>query len=95
MQGVETAVIAACRRHPDRLRGGERPCGGRRVFAWFLIIALELQLAAVIQQIVFLRRLAREAGHRFQISIAIVSSLVLLTIGLLALINIIFHIGPF
>ena len=52
-------------------------------------------IMAVVQQIVFLRRLAEISGRKFPYSIALISSIIMLAIGILAITNIIFHVGPF
>lgn len=69
--------------------------GARNLGLALLFLGAAMLVMAVIQQIVFLRRLSRESGNKFPISIALVSSICMLAIGLLALANIIFHIGPF
>ncbi|MCP4381378.1 MAG: DUF202 domain-containing protein [Hyphomicrobiales bacterium] len=69
--------------------------GARNLGLALLLLGALMLIAAVVQQVTFLRRLTREAGHRFQISTAIVSSIALVVIGVLALVNIIFHVGPF
>ncbi len=69
--------------------------GARNLGLALLSLGAAMLFMAVVQQIVFLRRLSRESGHRFQVSIALVSSICMLAIGMLALANIIFRVGPF
>ena len=69
--------------------------GARNLGMALLILGAAMLFMAVAQQIVFLRRLSSMSGHKFPISIALVSSICMLAIGLLALANIVFRFGPF
>jgi len=68
--------------------------GARNLGLALLLLGAAMLIMAVIQQIIFLRRLVSDSGHKFPISIALVSSICMLAIGLLALANVIFHVGP-
>jgi putative membrane protein len=69
--------------------------GARNLGMALLILGAAMLFMAVAQQIVFMRRLSSGSGQKFPISIALVSSICMLAIGLLALANIIFRVGPF
>ena len=69
--------------------------GARNLGVSLLFLGAAMLTLAVIQQIIFMKRLSKDARQAFPISIALVSSIALLAIGMLALVRIFFHIGPF
>jgi putative membrane protein len=74
---------------------GALPSQGARNIGLALLVLGSLMLVfALIQHIAFVRRLATDSGRRFPFSIPVISSVLLLAVGLLALANIIFRLGP-
>jgi hypothetical protein len=51
-------------------------------------------LTAVLQQVLFLRRLAKAAETSFPISVALIACIAVLAIGLFATINIVLQVAP-
>lgn len=69
--------------------------GPRNLGLALIILGAVMLAAAVTQHVMFVRRLSRVAGHKMPISTALVGSMIFLLIGILALINVIFSVGPF
>lgn len=65
----------------------------RFVGMFMLGLAVFMLLMAVIQQTLFLRRLARAADTPFPVSIALLSCLVILALAMFAAFNIFFQVG--
>lgn len=69
--------------------------GPRNLGLALIILGAGILALAIVQHILFLRRLTRESGNKMPVSTALVGSFLFLAIGILALINIIFRVGPF
>lgn len=61
--------------------------GARRVGMAFLVLGVSMLFLAVVQQGLYLKRLSREHAKSFPLSIALVSCIAMLGIGLAALFN--------
>ncbi len=78
---------------PDKLIN--LPAQGPRNFGVMLIaLGIFLLATATVQHFVALRKLKRESGLKFPVSLTLVSSILFLFIGLLAMLNVLFRIGP-
>lgn len=58
-----------------------------------LILAVLTLVMAIVQQTMFLRRLSKEAGRPFPVSVALLSSIVVLAIALSSMVMILTRIG--
>ncbi|MFC3615496.1 YidH family protein [Lutimaribacter marinistellae] len=61
---------------------------------FMLVLAVFMLSAAVLQQVVFLRRLARTAGTSFPMSVALFACMAVLALGLFVTVNVLMQIGP-
>ena len=66
----------------------------RFIGLFMLVLAVFMLLTAIVQQILYLRRLSKAADTSFPFSIALFSSCVLLAVALFATVNIIANIEP-
>jgi putative membrane protein len=58
-----------------------------------LILAVVMLVMAIVQQTTFLRRLSKESGRPFPVSVALLSSIVVLAIALSSMVMILMRIG--
>jgi len=48
----------------------------------------------VLEYFLFLKKLSKDAGQRFTISMALIAAILLSLVGILVLVNLIFKMGP-
>ena len=59
-----------------------------------LLLAIVMLVTAIVQQVMFLRRLSHETGIRFPFSAALLSSIAVFAVAIFAMANILMRIGP-
>ena len=71
-----------------------RAQGPRNLGMAMVILGTLLLAVAIVEYFLYVRRLAAQANHSIPISTALIAAFVISGLGLLALVNLIFHIGP-
>jgi putative membrane protein len=82
-------------RESSLLTGYWRPRGPRNLGLTLIALGTSFLVLAIAQYFLFLRRLSREADHRFPISTPLVAAVLLTALGLLALVDLLLRIGLF
>jgi putative membrane protein len=77
------------------LQGMGRREGPRHLGVTLVAMGVIFLVMAFAEYLLFLRRLSREAKERFPISTTLIASFALVVVGLFALLNTLFRIGPF
>ena len=75
--------------------GNLNPSGPRNFGVALVSMGTFLLLIAMVEHVLFVRRLERESGLRFQRSLALAAALVVTIVGLFLLGNMLFKFGPF
>jgi len=82
-------------RESGTLAAGIRATSPRNLGLSLVILGVVLLVVATGEHIIFLRQLSKETNSKFKISSAVIFSIIFLLIGLFALVNILFRVGPF
>lgn len=71
------------------------PTGALHMGATLVILGTLILVPAGIQHWMVIRRLKKQANYRFPISIAQITASLITFLGLMAMANLFFHLGPF
>jgi inner membrane protein YidH len=72
-----------------------RPQGPRNLGLALITLGTVVLAVATVQHWMFLKKLSRETGKKYSISLALVTALLISLLGIVVFLNLLFRVGPF
>jgi len=82
-------------RESGAVPGKWRPAGPRNLGLALIALGVALLVMAMVENILFMRRLSKAAHRKYPKSTALIAALLFSLLGLFALVSILFRTGPF